>query len=170
MPKLKPPLITSTPLHLTLCTIGTNGISGGKLFSWYSGSVLHSILFLVSGESLQQENSLYADRSQSFPTRERNSVHIATVLHFFLVLCLIRMLCRMLKDGSMAGKGTQTGIQKGTNTAHTTRYLAGLRGRPDNKMHVNTYTRPSVVTEGTNSIQTDLYKDKKVHVVRTYVK
>jgi len=64
-----------------------------------------------------------------------------------------------LKDGSMPGKGTQTGITKGTNVARTTRYIGGLRGAPGTTMAVRTLTLPEFVTHESNPPLNEQHKN-----------
>jgi hypothetical protein len=54
------------------------------------------------------------------------------------------------KDGSMPGVGTQTGIEKGTMVETTTRYFAGLRGKPDTEYKTITFKIPDVVHHPSN--------------------
>ncbi len=63
------------------------------------------------------------------------------------------------KDGSMPGKGTQTGISKGTNVARTTRYIGGLRGaRGPTQLAVSALTIDSIVTHGSNPPLNEQYQ------------
>lgn len=55
-----------------------------------------------------------------------------------------------LKDGTMPGKGTQTGINKGTNVERVKRGFVGLRGDPDAEFRTARQVHPVVVTNGSN--------------------
>jgi len=55
------------------------------------------------------------------------------------------------KEGVMPGKGTQTGIEKGTNVERSVKYISGLRGRPQTKAATVTYVTPELVQHGCNA-------------------
>lgn len=57
---------------------------------------------------------------------------------------------RPLKDGSMPGIGTQTGVEKGTNVERTISYVTGLRGDPARPSITVKYTTPEFVVDGSN--------------------
>jgi hypothetical protein len=54
--------------------------------------------------------------------------------------------------GVMPGKGTQTGIEKGTNVERQVRYISGLRGKPTTTSKSVTYVTPEFVSNGSNAI------------------
>lgn len=53
-------------------------------------------------------------------------------------------------DGTMPGKGTQTGLDKSTNVERNIKYIAGLRGKPDTQMRTVKLTLPEMVGHGSN--------------------
>lgn len=55
------------------------------------------------------------------------------------------------QDGVMPGKGTQTGIEKGTNVERKVKYISGLRGRPQTKPQTVVYVTPEHVQHGCNA-------------------
>ena len=82
-------------------------------------------------------------------------------------------LPEMAEDGSMEGKGTQTGVEKSSQVERVYRYHAGLRGKPDKpgdpgaKMRVVELRVPTHVEDATNgNLQLKPNESLKTYIVR----